>query len=295
MDESLFPAPMLKAFRFLFGTLGQLFPKAMGRYAAKMMTTPQNFPAPKREIEGVQDAEEVFLKCGVRAWHWPAQARESKAPIALISHGWMGRASQMFAYAKAFVDAGYEVYSIALPGHDGSKGIGKDGKRTHPVHTRQVFGQVAKELGEVEVAVAHSYGAACCMWSITAEDANIKHMISVASPTHYLHREFAEIFRIKGRCLDGFIDGMDAFMGFPVDQVNFEDIVTDEMQEKMSPVLILHGRDDVEAPLWHAEKNASLMQSADLIVIDDCNHRKITWDPNAINAAMDWLKTKQAA
>ena len=291
MDENLFPAPMLKAFRFLFNSLGRLFPKAMGKYAAKMMTTPQNFPAPKREVEGVKDAEEVLFKCGVRALRWG----EDGQPIALISHGWMGRASQMFAYAQAFANAGYQVYAMALPGHDGSKGIGKNGDRTHPVHTRQIFGQVAKELGEIEVAIAHSYGAACCMWAITDEGANIKQMISVASPTHYLHREFAEIFRIKGRCLDGFIAGMDAFMGFPVDKVNFEDIVTDEMRSKMPPLLILHGRDDVEAPLWHAEKNASLMPSADLCVIDDCNHRKITWDPNAIDAALGWLQQKQAA
>lgn len=291
MDESLFPAPMLKAFRLLFKTLGRLFPKAMGKYAAQMMTTPQNFPAPKRELEGVSGAREVFLADGIRALHWG----QADQPIALISHGWMGRASQMFAYAQAFAKAGYQVYSIALPGHDGSTGIGKDGKRTHPLHTRHVFGQIAKELGEIEVAIAHSYGAACCMWAISDEGANIKHMISVASPTHYLHREFAEIFHIRGRCLNGFIAGMDEFMGFPVDKVNFEDIVTAEMQKRMPPILILHGRDDVEAPLWHAEKNASLMNQADLIVVDDCNHRKITWDPKAIEAALGWLQQKQAA
>lgn len=291
MDESLFPAPMLKAFRLLFNTVGLLFPKTMGKYAAKMMTTPQNFAAPTREVEGIKDAKEKFFKCGIRALHWPAQ--DSNAPIALIAHGWMGRASQMFAYAQALAKAGYNVYSIALPGHDGSQGIGKDGKRSHPVHTRQVFGQVAQELGEIEVAVAHSYGAACCMWAITDEGANIKHMISVASPTHYLHREFADIFHIKGRCLDGFIAGMDDFMGFPVDKVNFEDIVTPAMQSKMPPLLILHGRDDVEAPLWHAEKNADIIKHADLCVIDDCNHRKITWDPNAIAAAMHWLAAQK--
>lgn len=289
MDESLFPAPMLKAFRFLFNTVGRLFPKTMGKYAAKMMTTPQNFPAPKRELEGVKGAKEVILKCGIRCLHWG----QADQPIALVSHGWMGRASQLFAYAQALHKAGYQVYAMALPGHDGSKGIGKDGKRTNPVHTRQIFGQVAKELGEIEVAVAHSYGAACCMWAISDEDANIKHMISVASPTHYLHREFADIFHIKGRCLDGFIAGMDAFMDFPVDKVNFEDIVTQEMQSKMPPLLILHGRDDVEAPLWHAEKNAAIIEKADLIVIDDCNHRKITWDPNAIDAAMAWLSSQK--
>lgn len=291
MDERLFPPAMLKAFRLLFNTVGRLFPKSMGKYAAKMMTTPQNFATPKRELAGVKDAEEVFLTGGIRAWHWGQKGQ----PIALISHGWMGRASQMFAYAQALANAGYEVYSIALPGHDGSQGIGKDGKRTHPVHTRQVFGQIAKQLGEIEVAVAHSYGAACCMWSISEEDANINHMISVASPTHYLHREFAEIFRIQGACLDGFIEAMSDFMGFPVDDVDFETLVDEPMQSKMRSTLILHGRDDVEAPLWHAEKNASLLNKADLIVIDDCNHRKITWDPNAVNAALNWLQQQQAA
>lgn len=291
MDESLFPAPMLKAFRLLFNTVGKLFPNAMGKYAAKMMTTPQNFAAPKREQEGVKDAEKVELANGIKALRWGKEGQ----PIALISHGWMGRASQLFAYATTLADAGYQVYSISLPGHEASKGIGKDGNRTHPVHTRQVFGQIVQELGEVEVAIAHSYGAACCMWSIAEENANIKHMVSVASPTHYLHREFAEIFRITGNCLDGFIKGMDEFMQFPVDSVDFGTLVDDEMQRKLKSVLILHGRDDVEAPLWHAEKNASLIENADLVVIDDCNHRKITWDPNAIEATMSWLAAKQAA
>lgn len=291
MDESLFPAPMLKIFRFVFQTIGRLLPNTMGKYAAKMMTTPQNFPAPKRELEGINGAEKIVLDCGIRALRWGKPGQ----PIALIGHGWMGRASQMFAYAQAFAKMDYQVYSIALPGHDGSPGIGRDKKRTHPVHTRQTFAAIAQELGEIEVAIAHSYGAACCMWSISEEGANIKHMISVASPTYYLHRQFAEIFHIKGACLDGFIRGMDAFMGFPVDKVNFEDIVTAEMRSKMPPILFLHGRDDVEAPLWHAEKNAALMGEADLLVIDDCNHRKITWDPRAIEAALSWLAAKQAA
>lgn len=281
MDEALIPAWLLKSLRGAFMILGRLLPKHMGHRAAKMFLMPQKFPTPKRELAALDDAEAFTLQCGLAAYRWG----EKNKPKVLLVHGWAGRGSQLYAYAKPLVAAGYQVICFDLPAHGKSPG-----KINHPPKTRDAIVAIGEELGELEAVIAHSFGAACSMWAITL-GLKTKHMIALSSPTRYVQKYFIDFFRLPAGCAAEFEAEISRMMAFPVEKIDIESIMSTVPSESLPPLLLIHGREDSEIPLYHAENNIKFLP-AKLIVLDDCDHRKALWDPRGVEAALAFIGVK---
>lgn len=283
MDENLIPSWLLKSLRAAFAVLGRLFPKAMGKQAAKLFLTPQKFPTPKRELAALESAESFTLKCGLAAHRWG----NPEHPKVLLAHGWAGRGSQLYAYTQPLLDAGYQVICFDLPAHGKSPG-----KINHPPKTRDAIVAIGEELGEFDAVIAHSFGAACAMWAITL-GMKTKHMIALASPTRYVQQYFINVFRLPPRCAAEFKAEISRVMEFPVDDIEIEPIMASVPKESLPPILLIHGREDTEIPLYHAENNAKFLP-AKLVVLDDCDHRKALWDPRGVAESLAFIGATKA-
>jgi len=278
MDEALIPGWLLKTLRTTFAVLGRLLPNTMGKKAARLFFTPQKFPTPKREKAALESAEAFTLACGLAAHRWG----DKNAPKVLLAHGWAGRGSQLYAYAQPLVDAGYQVICFDLPAHGQSPG-----EMNHPLKTRDAILAIGEELGEFDAIVAHSFGAACSMWAISL-GLKTKHMIALSSPTRYVHKYFIDFFRLPKRCADAFEAEISRIMDYPVEKIEVELIMADVSADALPPLLLIHGRDDHEIPLYHAENNIKFLP-AELIVLDDCDHRKALWDPRGVAATLNFI------
>ncbi|HTS17501.1 MAG TPA: alpha/beta fold hydrolase [Verrucomicrobiae bacterium] len=75
-------------------------------------------------------------------------------PIALLVHGWTGSKETLFRYGEALAAAGFDCYTIDLPGHGASP-------RPFSLHNVLLApGEIARTLGPLDVFLGHSMGAA---------------------------------------------------------------------------------------------------------------------------------------
>jgi len=81
-------------------------------------------------------------------------------PIALLAHGATGSKEMLFRYGEALAAAGFDCYTVDLPGHG-------DSRRSFSIrNTRLTPGEVARALGSVDVFLGHSMGAAAGAGSV---------------------------------------------------------------------------------------------------------------------------------
>lgn len=286
MDESLFPKPLLFTMRRLFAISGRLFPKRIGFKAADLYLTPERHPRPAREQAPVDSGEAIQFNNGMRGFCWNTTGNP-QAPTVLLVHGWSGRATQLFAFIQPLCELGYQVIGIDLPAHGESVG-----STTNPPHASDSILAAGKELiaagHTLHTIIAHSFGSACSMWAIH-NGLSVGHMISLAAPTHYIHREFAEFFRLPAAAADAFYEEISHRMRFPVHDIRIESIITDDSPMKTTPTLIIHGSNDVEMPVYHAQENRAQLPNSELVILSDCGHRKAVWDPRVVDTVTTWL------
>lgn len=81
-------------------------------------------------------------------------------PIALLAHGVTASKETLFRFAEALAVAGFDCYTIDLPGHGASaQAFSSQEVRLKPA-------EVARALGPVDVFVGHSMGAGAGAWSV---------------------------------------------------------------------------------------------------------------------------------
>ena len=81
-------------------------------------------------------------------------------PIALLAHGVTASKETLFRFAEALAVAGFDCYTIDLPGH----GESRQAFSIHRVLAKPA--EVAKALGPVDVFLGHSMGAGAGAWSV---------------------------------------------------------------------------------------------------------------------------------
>lgn len=283
MDESLFPAPLLFALRTAFKVGGTVAPTRTARKAADLYLKPERHPRPPRENAAVDQGERITFNNGLTGFKWQNDSESNSTGTILLVHGWSGRATQMHAFIEPLLAQGYRVIALDLPAHGESPGETSD-----PIDGKNALLAVGNELGPLHAIIAHSFGSACSMWAIQ-EGMQVNHMISLGAPTHYIHRFFANFFRIPKHATEKFVQEISHRMNYPADDIDVEKLFAANNKTYNTPTLLIHGSNDVEMPVYHAEANAKVIEKSTLIVLDDCGHRKVVWDPRVVKHVVEWL------
>lgn len=142
----------IKVFQAALRVLSYVAPRLAGRIATRIWFTPvlwsRNRPRPTPDgAEAVVfDREEGDAVTGYRLG--------DGARTALLVHGWAGSTRQYRRLAVRLVDDGYVCVVIDLPGHGPASG-----GQTDVVDIADAITSVARNLGTVDLLVAHSLGA----------------------------------------------------------------------------------------------------------------------------------------
>lgn len=141
--------------------LATLFPACAGSLAYGLFCQPRHGtmhrgpagrpPGVARNIVGAAEALVVPHAGGaVRAYRWhPPEARRR----VLLVHGWGGRASDMFGFARALAASGVGVVAYDAPAHGDSTG-----RRTDLPRSAEALRAVCDAMGPFDAAVTHSFG-----------------------------------------------------------------------------------------------------------------------------------------
>jgi pimeloyl-ACP methyl ester carboxylesterase len=133
------------------GILSRVAPRTAAYLSALLFTLPPRVPRPARErlvLERATAHTVDSLGVPLRAWEWGA------GPLVVLAHGWAGRGSQLGAFVRPLVDAGYRVVAFDQPAHGDSDG------RTASLHAfAEGIRTVSEAFGGAHAVIAHSFGA----------------------------------------------------------------------------------------------------------------------------------------
>ena len=261
--------------RVYIRALAYVSPRATGRFALRLFSTPRRHHRPNWERQIAESGEPLTLGPGLAARGW------GSGPIVLLLHGWEGRGTQLGRFVAPFVTAGYRVIAVDGPAHGQSPGT-----RTDMIEHTEALRQIGHDLGPLAAIVAHSFGGAATTLAIE-RGLDVRSVVLIASPTSVrdIIARFAVLVGLRGRSLIAFREALEQRTGVPLRDV--------EIYERVSalqvPALIVHDRGDREVPFHDAERLMARWPGASFYPTEGLGHRRILKDDDVIRRAVEFV------
>jgi pimeloyl-ACP methyl ester carboxylesterase len=271
-------APPLWMLRTAFRTVGSVAPGVAARWAESI------FCRPPRHIAG--PAEQAFLATGRRStvrsdgeelavWRW------GEGPLAVLTHGWGGRAGRFSALAAALVARGFAVAVFDAPAHGASMGR----QASLPQFARALL-DVSLSLGPVDALVGHSLGGAAVSLAMhRGLQAERAVLLAPPADVFLFSNAFAEHLRIPERARTMMRQNLEARL-----QITWEELHIPTLVRNLRvPALVVHDLQDSDVPYAHGEEIAQSWPGAQLHTTSGLGHRSVLRDPQVIERVVDFL------
>lgn len=274
------PDPLaLRALRLALRSLDRVAPRLSGRWVYRLWFSTHHFVEPKREIAWRTAAEQFTLphEDGPLAlYSW------GKGPTVLLIHGWNGRGTQLGAFAKPLVDAGYRAVAFDAPAHGRTPG-----RRTNIFRIIDAVNTIEEHVGPLKGIVAHSFGAMVAARAlrsgICAERVVV---LCPAAQLRFLVDSFCDALQLPEATRKVFIRLFEKNFGKDI----WEQISADSNARSLSvPALIIHDENDTEVPWQQGERLAQAWPGARFMLTRKLGHRRILRDRHCIEATVDFI------
>ena len=271
--------PGLRVMRFLFATLGPLFPGLMGRWAHRLWFRTRRFPesaAGKQIVRSAQRDTLLVDNIPIAIYIW------GTGPVVLFVHGWSGRGSQVSAFVGPLTTAGFQVIAVDAPGHGETPG-----DSTNVLECAAVLQAVSTHYGSVHAALTHSFGGMVLAYAMN-HGMSVKRVVSISAPAHveYLIEGFAQTLAIPATVI--------AEMQKRIDQ-QFPDSLWERLstvhnvQHLDAPALIIHDEDDVSVPWQQGRMIVDAWPGARFMKTGGLGHGRILRDRQVVKAAVEFI------
>lgn len=272
--------PGLRAMRFLFATLGRIFPRLMSRWAYALWFRTRRFPESAAGKRMVRDARSETLivddiPLAVHVW--------GEGPTVLFLHGWSGRGSQVAAFVEPLLAAGYRVVAPDAPGHGDTPG-----DRTNILEIAATVQVVGERFGPLHAAITHSFGGMVLAYAMR-HGLSVGRVVMISAPAHvgYLIAGFAQTLAIP----DSVIEAMQKRINRRFDGEIWERLSTVySVKELAAPALIIHDEDDNSVGWEQGKIIASAWPGAQFLKTSGLGHGRILRDKQVVAAAVEFIK-----
>ncbi len=187
--------------------------------------------------------------------------------VALLVHGWAGSSRQYRRLAARLGSAGYRVVVIDLPAHGR-----ESGSQTNVFEIAEAIEVVARELGSINLLVAHSLGAMSAAVAIrrSVEADRVVFVAPGLEPRQVLDT-FAAALDLRPNVKAALVREMENRFGGDVWET-----MTDALLglEPSGALLIVHDADDEMVPISDAELLSRTL-GADLLVTEGQGHNGV--------------------
>lgn len=264
---------------FLSRAAARIAPTWVAELALRRFATPpppppsRGFAAPYDPFELVVDGERV-----------QGFAFGAGGPAVALVHGWGGAASQLGAFVRPLLDAGFRVLAFDAPAHGAS-----GGRRSSLPHFTAALEALALRFGAPEGVVAHSFGCAASAIAM-ARGLEVQRAVFVApfvDPQEHFRR-LAEALALELHTLVALAERRYRARWSELA------IVADAAARKQ-PLLVFHDRGDRAIKLGEAERIARAWPGAELRVTEGLGHLQILRDPAVVEGAVRFLSARAAA
>lgn len=273
------PAPV----RWMATGLSRLAPGPSARIAAELFLRTRRPGRPPRESGWLRDAEPGTLRVDGRrivTWTWGA-AGGDEAPAVLLMHGWMGRGSQLGAFATALAARGVRTVALDAPGHGGS-----EGSSSSLPAMAEAMRAVANRIGPLAAVVAHSAGTAATTLALSRGlDAGRAVYLSPPGELVAFAHMFGEALGLTPAVQHRLKRAVERKIGLRWEQIHGR-----EMARTMNtPLLVIHDYDDREVPLAGGRELVAAWPGARLVATRGLGHRRLLRDTGVIDTTLRFL------
>lgn len=294
----------LKIIRRLFAAGEWVSPALAGRVAFALFS---RTPDPARATEGerravdkaapfMHKARPVRLETGagaVVAHDFAARPGRGNKGTVLVLHGWRSRTEYMRALIEGFLDTGYRVVSLDLPGHGASAG-----RHLTMVSAVDATSVAGRRFGPFAITVGHSFGGAVAANAAAGSVPGIPPLATeklalIAAPaaTPLVFATFGRHLGLGPRSQAAMEDGVRRISGRPL--ADYDGV--GQLRAAGVPTLVVHAPDDREVSTRHAEIYASAGDHVDLCWAPGLGHRRILADPDVVKAVVAFAGEHQPA
>lgn len=274
------PLPALQRIGQGVELAGRLSPALASRLLWKLWFTPQSVHPNRRAsalLASVDHRFEVYSGDeGVVVYSW------GHGPAVLLTHGWSTYGAQLGSFVQPLVAAGHQVLLFDAPGHGG--------KPRHEYRLDQ-YAQLVHDIilhaGGVHAVIGHSLGATAAAMALhrldlyarfiaIAPSANLKTVLQ--SFRHKLGVSETSLQQLRNALADFF--GPDAWTQYSLDH---------HFPELLGPALLVHDRDDAEAPQQNSLYLQALRPDADTLFTQGLGHNRVLHDAAVVEAVTKFV------
>ena len=272
--------PVLRLMRFLFGRVGGLFPRLLGRWAFRLWFRTRRFPESAAGKRAVREAAREILPVNnvpVAVYRWGDQG-----PLVLFVHGWSGRGSQVAAFVEPLTDAGFRVLAVDLPAHGETPG-----DSTTLFDCADVLHALDDKYGPLHAAITHSFGGMVLAYALThGVDIAGAVIISAPSDVDFLVERFADTLSLHPDVVDDLWRRLE--LRFEEDFSERVSTVSNIMNLDI-PALVIHDEQDASVPLSQGQRIAATWPNARFLKTSGLGHGRILRDPQVIDTAIRFI------
>ncbi len=276
---------VLRYLRFVYQTLGRLFPEYYANRAYEQWFTTTRFKTPSYEQPALDTAQRetvIVNDLPIAVYVWPGQQTDYDRTVLFI-HGWTGRGTQSVNYIDSLRKAGFRIISFDGPAHGASPG-----KQTSLLQMTDTVLALGRHYGKIDAAITHSFGGMILAYAMSL-GLKIERAAMICPPGNIeiILDNFQRILTLPDSVMQALGRKLYATHG----QVT-NDVVDTVNNLKTSTCrgLFIHDEDDTDIA-WHSgEEVAEAWPGAEFIKTSGLGHRRIIHDREVIKHITDFLK-----
>ena len=278
-----YPAFAFRMVRFLFGTLGRVFPKRAAKIAYRIFSTPRTRAKHRVSDEILESArlfEVLYGKQILKGYEWGKGEK-----TILLVHGWESRGTAMRSFVRSLTAAGFRVVAMDGPAHGNS-----DGKSTNLPDFAGAVRAFINQIGDVHGIITHSFGGASTMYTLGTLDTSISVeklvLTGVPNSINLVWMNTVKMLNLPNEVAKNFKKILEGKV-----KASMEVVDSAEMKNRMNvgEVLIVHDIEDAVVPFSEGEKNYQDIKNSNLLEVNNYGHYRMLKNPDVVRAVTDFV------
>lgn len=274
---------VLHPIRFLFGTLGYVFPRPAARIAYRLFSTPRVRAKHKVSDELLESARVFEFMYGreiLKAYEWGSGGR-----VVLLVHGWESRGTALRTFVPPLLEKGFRVVAFDGPAHGNS-----GGRRTNLLHFGGAVRAILKQAGGAHGIITHSFGGASTVFALSQLDPSIRveKLVLIGAPNRIdkVLYDAIDTLNVPPPAARHFFRYIERKARFPVHHANLSN-AGGRMQ--VGQVLVVHDKQDAVVPFSEAMATFEAWDNASLLITDGLGHYRLMKNPVLVQKVADFI------
>ncbi len=264
--------------------LAQILPRAAGRFAFDLFSTPRSAPAHQRRApHALASANPLEVRFGskiLRAWEWGAGER-----TIMLVHGWESEATGLAAFILPLVERGYRVIALDGPAHGDSPG-----KQLNIVDYVAALRSTIAQHGSVYAVIAHSFGGAAALFAMGEPEGlgKVERVVTIGAPARLqsILERFTQSIGLTSGVLAAMLEAGRRRFGRSI-----ADFDPARVQKTLTPLMVVHDRADVIVPFGDAEDITRVIPHAQPLFTEGLGHRSILKNREVISQVIGFIES----